>query len=156
MSEVHPDDLVLIAVMNEPRDLEIARLLGWYRIPVQSAPKTVRVDWLAFYLTAAFGEEKWSVRYLAPVLGQELVQRRELLQDEFDHPRARDPYLKIQLGPLKQLPEPILSEKWRRFTFLFSTGERLLRAREMKDLRVPASDTRDRLWRILRERIHQD
>jgi hypothetical protein len=28
----------------------------------------------------------------------------------------------------------------------------LLRARELKDLRVPPSNTRDRLWRLLRER----
>lgn len=44
MTEIHPDDLTLMAVMKEWRDLEIARILGWCRIPVQTAPKTVRVD----------------------------------------------------------------------------------------------------------------
>jgi hypothetical protein len=42
---------VLVAVVNNRRDLEIARLLGWYRIPVRSAPKAVGVDYLAFYQT---------------------------------------------------------------------------------------------------------
>jgi hypothetical protein len=26
----------------------------------------VAVDWLAFYQTARFGEEKWAINYLAP------------------------------------------------------------------------------------------
>ncbi len=72
MEEIYPEDLILVAVMKDPRDLEIARVLGWYRIPVQTSPKTVRVDWIAFFLTSTFGEERWSVRYIAKVLGHEL------------------------------------------------------------------------------------
>lgn len=26
-------DLVLVAILPDPKDLELARLLGWYRIP---------------------------------------------------------------------------------------------------------------------------
>lgn len=147
MTEILPEDLVLVAVMTNPRDLEIARVLGWYRIPVAWTPKTLRVDWVAFYLTSAFGDDKWSIRYLARVRGHELVRRRELLRDEPDHLRADEPYFKIQLGPLVQLPKPILSRRWRRFTFLYTTGERLVRADEIKDLRVPSSRTRDLLLR---------
>ena len=33
-----PTSLILVVLMNDPRDLEIARLLGWYRIPLRSAP----------------------------------------------------------------------------------------------------------------------
>lgn len=69
MEELYPEDLILVAVMKNPRDLEITRVLGWYRIPVQTSPKTVRVDWIAFFLTSAFGELRWSVRYIAKVLG---------------------------------------------------------------------------------------
>jgi hypothetical protein len=147
MTEILPEDLVLVAVMTDPRDLEIARVLGWYRIPVASAPKTLRVDWIAFYLTSDFGEEKWSIRYLARVRGHELVRRRELLRDEPDHLRADEPYFKIQLGPLVKLPKPIPSRRWRRFIFLYTTGEHLERAHEIKDLRVPSSQTRDLLLR---------
>ena len=32
----HASDLVLVAVMPNQRDLEIARVLGWYRIPLKS------------------------------------------------------------------------------------------------------------------------
>lgn len=152
MEEILPEDLVLVAILKHPRDLEIARLLGWYRIPVARCPRTVRVDWLAFYHTAAFGPERWQVRYAAPMRGYELVRRAEILRDAPDHPRANDPYFKIQLGPLLELPRPITSRRWRRFTFLYTTGERLLGASDLTDLRLPPSDERARLWRLLRER----
>ncbi len=151
MEEIKHEDLVLVALINKPRDLQIARLLGWYRIPLQTAPKTVRVDWLAFYQTKAFGDERWSVRYIAPVRGHELVARAELLREEQDHLRADEPYYKLQLGPLQQLSQPIPSRRWRRFTFLYTTGERLLNAKDLKDLRLPSSYERDLLWKILRE-----
>jgi hypothetical protein len=149
-----PTDLVLVAVINDPRDLEIARLLGWYRIPLRSAPKVVAVDYVAFYQTAAFKEEKWQVTWIAPVYGHELATRRELLRDEPDHPHASHEYFKIQLGPLQRLPRPVLAKKWRRITFLYTTGEYLLRAQSVNDL-VVKTEERLLLWQALRERAHQ-
>jgi hypothetical protein len=153
MDEIFAEDLILVAVMKARRDLEIARVLGWYRIPLVTAPKTMHVDWLAFYLTAAFGEERWSIRYVCPVRGYELTTRRALLRDEPDHARADEPYYKLQLGTMQELAHPIRSPRWRRFTFLYTTGDRLLAAREIADLTVPHRGDQDRLWRILRERI---
>lgn len=147
-----PDDLVLVAILNRPRDLEIARTLGWYRIPLGTAPRTVRVDWLALYLPAAFDGQRWSVRYLAAVRGIELLTRRELLYLETDHPRAAHPYYKLQLGPLMELDPPIPSRGWRRFSFLYTTGDRLYTATDLTQLRVPASRAREQLWRMLRDR----
>ncbi|MCK4741119.1 MAG: hypothetical protein KAS80_02430, partial [Anaerolineales bacterium] len=46
--------------------------------------------------------------------------------------------------------------KWRRFTFLYTTGERLTQANDVRDLRVPPSDARDRLWKLIRERSGSD
>jgi len=148
---VSPTDLVLVAVLNNKRDFEIARVLGWYRIPFKTAPKTVAVDWLAFYQTARFGEEKWAINYLAPVRGHELTTRAELLRTQPGHPRAGEQYFKIQLGPLEKLPQPIPSRKWRRLTFLYTTGERLLAATEINDL-ILQSEERELLWKALRER----
>jgi hypothetical protein len=152
MEEVFREDLVLVAVLKARRDLEIARVLGWYRIPLVSAPKTMHVDWLAFYLTAAFADERWSIRYVCPVRGYELTTRQALLQDEPDHPRADEPYYKLQLGTMQELARPIVSQHWRRFTFLYTTGERLVTAREITELTVPHRSDRERLWRIMRER----
>lgn len=149
-----PQSLILVVVMNDPRDLEIARLLGWYRIPLRSAPKVVAVDYLAFYQTAAFGEAKWSIQYVAPVRGHELTTRIELLRDEPDHPNARQEYYKIQLGPLQQLPRPVRSADWKRITFLYTTGESLHNAETVNDL-VLQSEERRSLWQSLRERAAQ-
>jgi len=146
-----PTALILVAVVTEPRDLEIARLLGWYRIPLRSAPKVVAVDYLAFYQTGAFAAEKWRIQYVCQVQGHELVTRAELLQDEPNHPRAAEEYYKIQIGPLENLPHPILAEKWRRITFLYTTGEYLSNAQTLHDL-VVLSEERYTLWRALRER----
>jgi hypothetical protein len=148
---VQPNSLVLVAVVNHPRDLEIVRLLGWYRIPLRTAPKVVAVDYLAFYQTGTFGEQRWRIQSVAAVRGHELTTRAELLRDEADHPRAKEEYYKIQLGPLEQLERPIRAETWRRVTFLYTTGEYLLKAGTVNDL-VVQSEERKTLWQALRER----
>jgi hypothetical protein len=110
-------DLILVCLLPSPRDLEIARLLGWYRIPLRTAPKVVAVDYLAFYQTSAFGGRGGRIEYLAPVRGHELTTRAELLKDEPNHPRAQEEYYKIQIGALEKLPVPIVAGKWKRLTF---------------------------------------
>jgi len=146
--------LILVAVMNNLRDFEIARVLGWYRIPLRSAPKVVAVDYLAFYQTGVFGEDKWRIQYIAEVRGHELTTRAELLRDEADHPHANQEYFKIQLGPLEHLRQPILAEDWRRITFFYTLGEYLLKAETVSDLMV-ASGERQILWKALRERAYE-
>ena len=146
---IHPTALVLVAVINNARDLDIARLLGWYRIPLRTAPKVIGVDYLAFYQTGAFGDDKWRIEYVAEVRGHELTTRAELLKTEPDHPRAREEYYKVQIGVLERLPQPILAETWRRITFLYTTGEYLLQAKTVNDL-VVQSDERQLLWQALR------
>ena len=149
---ITPASLVLVAVMTEPRDLEIARVFGWYRIPLRTAPKVIAVDYLAFYQTKAFAENKWRIQHIAPVRGHELTTREQLLREEADHPRAGEEYYKIQLGPLENLDQPILTERWRRLTFLYTTGEYLLNARTVNDL-VVQSEEREVLWKALRDRM---
>jgi hypothetical protein len=144
--------LILVAILPDKRDLEIARLLGWYRLPLRFAPKVVDVDFLAFYQTGAFGEgHRWRIEILAEVRGYEMTTRAELFRDEPDHPRAREEYYKIQLGPLQPLSRPILAGRWKRVTFLYTTGERLQQAATINDLVVRQED-RAFLWRSLRER----
>jgi hypothetical protein len=150
-----PTSLILVAVINNPRDMEIARLLGWYRIPLRSAPKVVAVDYLAFYKTGAFADDKWRIQYIAPVRGHELTTRAELLRAEPDHPRANEEYYKIQIGPMESLSAPIIAETWRRITFLYTTGEYLLGAKTINDL-VVQSDERQLLWQALRDRACQN
>ena len=151
---IKPTDLILVCVLPSPRDLEIAHLLGWYRIPFHSAPKVVAGDALAFYQPGTFGESGGRTEFLAPVRGYELTTRAELLQDNLEHPRAGEEYFKIQLGPLERLAHPVVADRWKRLTFLYTTGEYLLKARTLNDL-VVQSDERQLLWQSLRERATQ-
>ena len=151
---VDPTSLILIVLITARRDLEIARLLGWYRIPIVSSPKIISVDYLAFYQTKAFGKRKWQIQYIAPVHGYELTTRYELLGDEPDHPRANQEYYKIQIGPLVELEEPIHADKWRRITFLYTTGEHFQNASTINDL-ILSSEERPIIWQALRERASQ-
>jgi len=151
---ISPTSLILVAVLPSPRDLEIARLLGWYRIPFRTAPKVVAVDCLAFYQPGSFGDEGGRIQYTAAVRGHELTTRAELLHEEADHPRAGEEYYKLQIGPLEPLPAPVLAEKWRRITFFYTTGEYLLKARTVHELIVQSGE-RELLWQALRERASQ-
>ncbi|MBI4927013.1 MAG: hypothetical protein HY835_04555, partial [Anaerolineae bacterium] len=87
---IDPAALVLVCYLPTPRDLDLARLLGWYRIPLRRAPKVINVEALAVSPGAALGEaERWQVRRWAAVRGVELTTRAERLRDEPQHPRAR-------------------------------------------------------------------
>ena len=150
-----PTDLILVCLLPSPRDLEIARLLGWYRIPLRTAPKVVAVDYLAFYQPSAFAERGGQIEFIAEVRGHELTTRGELLKDEADHPRAKEEYYKIQIGGLEKLKETIVADKWKRITFLYTTGEYLLKAKTLNDL-VVDGDERQLLWHSLRERAENE
>lgn len=137
----HPEDRVLVAVMNNRKDFEIAGDRHWYRIPVRYAPpSTTEAVVLAFYFTRVFGEESWAIHWYAPVLGHELVRRRDLLPGEPDHPRAEHLYYQMQLGPLVRLERPIPSLRWRRITFIETSWDRFVAAREVNDLYSSGAD----------------
>ncbi len=147
---MQPDSSVLVAVMNSVRDFALAREQHWYRIPQKTAPKFFPPDFVAFYCTKSFGADAFSVRWYAEVRGHELLARRELLPDEPTHARVNEPYYKLQLGPLLELPHPIPSKRWRRLTFVLTTGERLFSAWEINDLILGPSE-QDLMWRALKE-----
>ncbi len=149
------NSLVLVCFLPAPRDLEIARVLGWYRIPFRTAPKVVAVDYLAFYQAGSFGEQGGQIEYVAAVRGHELTTRAELLRDQPEHPHANEEYFKIQLGELEHLKKPIKTDKWKRITFFYTTGEYMLRAQTLNEL-IVNSDERQLLWQTLRERAGQE
>lgn len=156
--ELFPEDidLILVVILPKPRDFEIARLFGWYRIPLKTAPKVISVDYLAFYQTGAFGEKhRWQIESIAPVRGHELTKRKSLFKDEPDHPRANEEYFKIQIGEMIHLPHPIKADSWRRITFFYTTGALLRNASTLQEL-VVSGEERNTLWKSLRERANLD
>lgn len=125
----------LVAIVPRKKDWEILKTQHWYRIPVKSAPEVInQVKFLAFYQPKVFEAEKWSVNYCAEVLDLEIVKRIDLLPDESKHIRSGNKYYKITIGDLKALPGPIRSRRWRRITFIPTTFNQLLEAKEINDL----------------------
>lgn len=144
------DAPVLVAVLNNWRDWEIACERGWYRIPLGRVPRRVAADYLAFYQTGVFGDEGHAVNYYAPIRAFHLASRVELLPEEPDHPRAQHCYYKIEIGPLQRLERPVRSQRLRRVSFIPTTLGRLLVAQEINDLWW-RDDSQERLRRALHE-----
>jgi very-short-patch-repair endonuclease len=141
----------LVAVMNNRADFERVRSEHWYRIPVLSAPRQLPSSrWVAFYLTAAFGPEKWSVRYWAKIERITQAQRLTLLPDEAEHPRAHEWYHRLALGPLQARPELIFSRRRRRLVFIPSVWKKFMTALELNDLHH-GSPLEDRLWAAFKQ-----
>jgi very-short-patch-repair endonuclease len=138
-------------------DFARARDDGWYRVPVATVPESLReplldgrVRTLALYLPSAFREEGWQVRWIAPIRGVVERSRRELLPDEPGHPRADQPYLRLDLGPLSLLPRPIPSRRLRRIVLIPTTRAKLETAAEINDL-FHASPVEDVLWSAFKD-----
>jgi len=140
MIDIDDNARVLVAIVTRPRDLALAREQGWYRIPLARAPRALHAEYLAFYQTAAFGAERWAVRYVAAVRAVSIATRATLLPDEPRHPRAGERYYRFALGPLQALPIALPSRRLRRITFIPTTAGQLLRAHDVVELWRPLED----------------
>lgn len=144
---------VLVAILNNPRDLRLAEEEHWYRIPIQSADKWLKGRWpplwLAFYQPKVFGREAFSINYYSKVLAVRRVYRGQLFPNEPQDRKAAQPYYQLMLEPLRRLPQPIVSRRWRRIVFISTTWEKFSTAVEINDL-YDESPLEDRLWAELR------
>ncbi len=129
-----PDLPALVVVVNNPADWARVVAGGWYRIPLRHAPPAVAASFLAFYHTSRSGGPPFVIDDYAPVRRYRQALRRELLPDAPDHPRAAELYYAVELGPLRQLPQPIPSGRLRRITFIPTTLGQLLTARTVREL----------------------
>ncbi|MDP2926660.1 MAG: DUF559 domain-containing protein [bacterium] len=127
------DKIVLVGVLRNKRDLDVLLKENWYRIPVAYAPRR-RFDYLAFYQPVLFGRHGKRIRYYARVLNYRVAKREDLLPDESNHLRARDYYLRVRLGKIKELTRPIRNIIPRRVSFGFTTLSRLLKSENILQL----------------------
>jgi very-short-patch-repair endonuclease len=140
---------VLVAILPSKADFEILHQQGWYRIPVEKAPKRWPPRWLAFYQPKVFGSQAFAVNYYGTVRDIWRVKRRELFPDVPHHPMAEREYYKIRLEGLKLLPRPIVSARWRRIVFIPTTWSKFAGAEEINDL-YDGSPLEDDLWAELK------
>jgi very-short-patch-repair endonuclease len=144
---------VLVAIMNDLHDFRVARDQHWYRVPIDSAEKWLKrrwpPQWVAFYQTSVFEDEKHAVNYYARVLDVHEAFRSELFPDEPRTGKGMRRYYQLILGPLERLPQPILSRRLRRIVFIQTTWRKLLKAAEINDL-YDESPLEDQLWAALK------
>ena len=150
-----PRGEILVAIVNKPEDMRLAREAGWYRIPVASVRKWLGdcwpPRWLAFYQTKVFGLEAYAINYYAVVRDSRIVSRTDLFPDTpRDHPKANRRYYQLLLGDLQSLPQPIVSRRWRRIVFIPTTLKKFEAAVEINDL-WDESPLEDRLWAIFKQ-----
>lgn len=146
-----PDDRVLVGAITRKKDLINARDAGWYRVPQARLPRGVHAEYLAFFLNRRVsGESQSGIYYYARPSGVELVYRRDLLPDEANHPRAGEVYYKVQLRDWKPKNPPILNPSKRTFAFIYTTWDRFVHARQIKDLYSDADYFVDRIYHALR------
>ncbi len=130
---------VLIAVMNRLADMAIAREQHWYRIPISQAEKLKQQKqwaprWLAFYQTKVFGDAAYTVTYYAEVMAIREVERRQLFPMESEDANSQKRYCKLELSPLMQRSQPIVSQRLRRIAFIPTTWEKFRQAQEISEL----------------------
>ena len=144
---------VLVAILNNLLDFAVARDQHWYRIPVGSAHKWLKdrwpPQWLAFYQTKVFGSEAFAVNYYARVLDVRQVYRWQLFPDQPHDEKGRRRYYQLILEPLRRLPKPILSRRWRFIVFIPTTWQKFSSAVEINDL-YDESPLEDYLWAELK------
>ena len=129
---------VLVAILRDPADFQIAWERHWYRIPVTSVQKWLRKrwppDWIAFYHPKIFGESAFGIHYYARVLDVRHVTWATLFPEEPAGPKSDIVYCQVLLDKLEPLPRPISSRRRRRIVFIPTTWKKLIAAAEVNDL----------------------
>lgn len=161
----HTANNTLVALLPSVADFHIAQQEHWYRIPRRnkSLPRVLtegRLKFLAFYHPQAFGKDwQYTIRFVAEVKDVSIVKRKDLLPPPEGEgntadlkwlQKAEEEYYKIEIGPLRELPQPIYSRKWRRIVFIETTENRLFNAEEINDL-FYTNSLEERLYEALKE-----
>ena len=126
---------VLVAILNNRLDFNVAREQRWYRIPVSSVDKWLKdrwpPQWLALYQTKVFGEDAHSINYYAPVKKIRTAYRWQLFPDQPRDEKSEKRYYQIIFGDLQRLTTPILSRRRRRIIFIPTTWQKFKGATEI-------------------------
>jgi len=145
---------VLVAMINDRHDYAHLQNEWWYRIPIDTAPPIIRerkAKLIAFYPTAKLKDEKWKIRYYGAIRRMTEVSRQELFPDESPNsPKAHKRYYKIELKKLEELPQPIVSRRGHRITFIPTTERRFFSYKDINFL-FNGSSLEDKLFTMLND-----
>lgn len=146
---MYPEDRVLVGVIKRKRDFEKLQTEHWYRVPQGRAGQGIYAEYIAFFFSRAFGELNGGIHYYARRTGIELVRRCDLLPEEVSHPRAHALYHKLQIGELRRKDPPVLNAGRRVVSFIHTTWDRFVAARDLADLYSEADGFVDRVFYAL-------
>ena len=133
-----------------PADLSGQGNKGWYRIPLDRAPRRIAADYLTVCRTGTLpaGRTLGGARTGACTrISSRKTHRADPRPPE--HPWADQSYYKVMLGPLAPLPHTVPSRRLRRIAFIPTTLDRLMQAEEINDLSIKSS-AQERLWAALK------
>lgn len=141
------EDELLVAVIPRKRDIQILERDGWYRVPVDTAPRRWPPKYVAFYEGVAVGKPGHVVRF-AEVKHVDEVTREELFPKEPPGNRAGRRYYRVWLGELRERPHPISLRRSRPLVFISTTLRKFEAATTINDL-WDDSPLEDELWKAL-------
>jgi len=150
---MHPEDRVLVGVINRKRDLKHLLEDHWYRIPQDRMHLGIHTEYVSFFLSGGpFKEMSGGIHYYGRLQGVELRTRRDLLPNEANHPRADQTYYRLSISPVKQKKPPVLNPTKRSIAFVYTTWDRFVSAQTIGDLYSKADHFVDRIHAVLRQR----
>jgi hypothetical protein len=109
MPNPSPDGL--IALLKDKSDLAILQEQGWYRVPVDTAPRRWPPAWIGFYQPKNFGPDAYRVRYFGRVGAITQVPRRELFPNELPSILSDRLYHRISFEKLEERELPLYSSQ---------------------------------------------
>lgn len=135
----------LIAILKEKSDLAILQNQGWYRIPVESAPKRWPPKWIGFYQPKNFGEDAYRIRYFGQINNIHIAKRYEIFPNEIPSIRSEREYFILTIKNLEELYTPIPSYRPRRLAFIPTNWKKFKKAEQINDL-FDDSPLEDKMW----------
>jgi REase_MTES_1575 len=121
---------VLVAMMPERQDWAVLHEQLWYRIrKSDKSPDIIKngsAEYIAFYHTAKFAADlKHKVVKYAKIKRIITASRQQLFPEESrSHKKANQAYYKVEFDELLTLPQPIVSRRGHRVTFVPTTEKR--------------------------------
>jgi hypothetical protein len=138
---------VMIGPVRGPEHLDLIRRQAFYHVPVSAiAAGRTAVAYIAFYEPASRFGTPGAIRAYAEVRGVSRVRRADLPRIPWPGRQGPEaPYYRFDLGPLLQLPQPILNPERRRVVFRFADLARVQRAETLAGVgRAPGKTSRPR------------
>ncbi len=149
-SKYPPADLI-VCWLKYKNDLSILLNDGWYRIPLEKAPKNIfNVKYLAFYQSYVFGKNAYIIKHFGTIDKIQSLKRYELFPKEKTNVKSGLDYLKISMKDMNILEKPIVAKRPRKIVFINSTLNKLLNANDVNDL-FHNSPLEDTLWYHLKK-----